>query len=284
MSLLKKLVIAASVLLVTGIIGSLVTLPSKMAAEDVTEVKNLPEGPFSNIKVHANNAKIELLPVSNHSATAELSGMDEKKYRFHADVKDDTLVIEVKDKRKLLFEMDFMSDRSIKVLVPEKDYRLIELKSDNGRIETKSMTAKELTAETNNGKVKMDDVEALTVRAESDNGRIEARNIRSSSFQARTNNGRIELEDVEGTIRAGSNNGRVSLASEEIDRDIELTTDNGKIEIYTKEEPKNAAFHVSTGNGKIEIFDESYRGSVLHGKGDHTITLNSHNGDITVSR
>ncbi|WP_144461676.1 DUF4097 family beta strand repeat-containing protein [Siminovitchia fortis] len=285
MNVLKKISVIALALLIVGIAGSVLTFKSKMTTADVSEAKTIHDSHFTKIDVKTTNSRIEIIPTKDSTVTAELSGKrgKGKKFKFDADVKGDTLYVKLKE-RQMLFTFDITPPLALKVYIPEKEYDSIRLKSDNGRISTEKIRAKEFAADTDNGRVKLKDIQGSNVTAVSNNGRIEAKSVKASSFTARSDNGKIILEDVEGKISGITNNGHISFVTDNLDRSIELETDNGGIEIQAAKEPKNASFDVRVDNGKVDIFGQTFRGDASIGKGENKIKLITNNGSVKVTK
>ncbi len=222
---------------------------------------------FTNVDLSTNNTAVEFVSTNNAEATVEYTGETNKnsKITFKADVKGDTLYVQFKEKRKFFFSFGFnFDDLKIIVSLPEKQFKKIEAKSDNGRIS-------------------VEDIEAENIMVETMNGQIRLQNVKSNTIQANTNNGKIILEHVEGEIIGTSDNGRISLITKHLNQPIELTTDNGRIEILTESEPTNATIEAKTDNGKITIFgvEDTF---ASYGKGEHLIKLRTDNGRITVTK
>ncbi|GIN92329.1 hypothetical protein J6TS1_25060 [Siminovitchia terrae] len=284
--MIKKVSIIALVLLIVGIAGSLLTVKSKMTGTEVSETKTV-QGNFSNIDVNTNSSRIEILPTKDSTATAELSGEVGKgeKFTFDADVKHDTLLVRLKNKQKFIhFDFYPTSPLSLKVYLPEKEYDSMQIKNNNGRVHVERMETEELIVDIDNGRIELSDIKGSSVRAKSANGRIDAKNIRGASFTTRLYNGRINLEDVEGEISGQTSNGRISLITDNLDRPIDLGTDNGRIEILATKEPENATFDIRVGNGKVNVFGEPNRKEAVFGNGENLIKLSTSNGSVTVSK
>lgn len=89
------------------------------------------------------------------------------------------------------------------------------------------------------------------------------------------------MKDVEGEIIGKADNGRISLITESLDRNIDLKTDNGTIEIKTKEEPKNVQFDIEVDNGSVSVFGNAVYDTVI-GNGDNLVRLKTDNGNIQI--
>jgi len=153
---------------------------------------------------------------------------------------------------------------TIKVTLPEKQYKSMMIHTDNGEIQAAGLNADQLTADTNNG-------------------RIELKEIASKNVEVEADNGKLMLDHVSGKIKGKTNNGQINVKTIDLERSIQLETDNGRIEIVTEKEPENVAFDVHVDNGRVNILDK-YEGNAVIGDGDHVIKLKTNNGKISVTK
>ncbi|MBW9234200.1 DUF4097 domain-containing protein, partial [Leptospira santarosai] len=194
---------------------------------------------FTKIEVTTNNAEVVIVPSKNSEATVEYTGANKKhKYMFNVDVKGDTLFVHLQQKRRFFFSFGFnSSDLKLTVNVPEKQYKNLQVKSDNGRISVENLQCEGVMLETDNGLIQVKKVLAKAVHVESDNGKI-------------------VLEDVKGEIQGETDNGQISLKTKKLEWPIDLATDNGSITVKTGSVPDNATIDAKTDNGKVTIFGE----------------------------
>ena len=157
----------------------------------------------------------------------------------------------------------------------------IACRTDNGRIELAELAATSLDTETDNGRIEISKVQTDRLKAKTDNGRVTMRHVEADSIYAESDNGRIEFDQVDGELTAITDNGRIVLAGEHLDRNIDFQTDNGSIEITTKRKATNATILAKTGHGRIDIYGERNSRSRF-GAELHQIRLKSDNGRITV--
>lgn len=265
------------------------------------EVITIENDRFTTIDINVQHGALFVRPSDNSITTVELIGSNEK-LQLTAEVVGDTLFVRLKNLRHWLFMFNFnMKAVTLNVFIPTKLYQSIAMKTDNGRISAEKLLGKKidantdngkiqlreiaattLTAETDNGRIEIDKVQADLLRTKTDNGRIEMRHVDADSIAVESDNGRIELEHVSGSIVGSTDNGRITLQTDSLDRNIDLQTDNGSIVIQSSIEPKNVSIHAKTGHGKVDIFGDRNSRTVI-GAGEHTIRLKSDNGRITVS-
>ncbi|QUW22362.1 DUF4097 family beta strand repeat protein [Sporosarcina sp. Marseille-Q4063] len=221
---------------------------------------------FTTIDILSDNASVEIIPTDSTTTTIEYIGKKRKnaKFDFDADVNNETLTVKFKENRWnfLRFDLSF-SKMELLVKVPQKQYDLIKTKNNNGKIKAENLDVKDISFET-------------------DNGNIEMKNVDAVSTHVQSNNGKIILEQVNGEIIGKTDNGRIMLVTNDLERQIDLTTDNGRIEIMTTTMPTNGIIDVKTANGKIDVFGKKNEKTVF-GEGKNLIKLRSDNGGITVN-
>ena len=280
--MIKRISIIGLILLVIGIIGTIFTVKSQLSGEEMLEEKAVDTNDFANIDIKTDNAEIIVLPVEDEKARVELLG-NISRYNFSTEVEGDTLNVQVKTKLKKLIHFDiFSKSLSLTVLVPKKEYERIRVQSNNGLIEVTDLEGSEMQLATNNGSVHVKNVKGDTLMLDTDNGRIDMKNVDTKLANVSSNNGRIELENVQGEIIGNTDNGRISLLTEDLDRPIELSTMNGKIDVNSKNKPTNAMLDLKTHNGKIQVFGSSEWDNMI-GNGENLIKISTDNGSITIT-
>ena len=273
---------------------------TQLPAEDSNELITITDNSFSNVNINVQHGALIVRPSNDTVTTVELIGANEK-LELTAEVIGDTLTIRLKNLRHWLFMFNFnMKAVTLNVFIPKKVYQSFAMKTDNGRIDAEKLLGKKmtvstdngriqlneiaastLTVETDNGRITLDKIQAEDIKTETDNGRIEMRYVEADTIFAESDNGRIVLEHVDGSIIGKTDNGRITLATTSLDRNIDLQTDNGSILIQSKNEPKNVSIQVKTGHGRIDVFGERNSRTVI-GAGENIIRLKSDNGRITV--
>lgn len=280
---IKRISLIAIALLVVGVVGSVITFKTAYQSDWITKEKVTPSEGIDNLDILTNNTKIEVLPTNDTDITAELSTKN-KKHELLTKVEDSTFLIQVKDKQKSFISLDLFSfGTTLKVYVPKKVYDSLQVESDNGRITLEQIQANDVYVKADNGRIEIEDIEGATVTGKASNGLISMRNIRSTAINVNTSNGKIVLDHVEGEIFGATNNGAIELVAKDLDRPIELETDNGKINIQTEQEPTNVTFDVRVDNGKVRIFGESNWDTII-GNGENIIKLKTNNGGITITK
>lgn len=266
MTKIKKTMIIALILVGIGLVGSIVTFNLADEPLTVAEEKTIESKDITAIDIRANNETVKVISTTDQATKVELTGKatNNAKDDLSVAVEGNTLSIQTENQRKF-FNFDFFTTSlTLTVYVPEKVYESLQVNIDNGQFQAEQLAVTNLDAKTNNGRIEISNIEANQVKVESDNGKL-------------------ILEDVQGEIQGKTNNGSISLVTNNLDRPIELESDNGSIKIKSENEPTNVTFLADTGNGTISIFDK-YNGNAVIGDGDNIIKLRTDNGRISVTK
>src|SRR5690625_4425892 len=260
--MVRKVSFIALILFITVNIGTIFTINTQMKQAAKLEEKIVGTNAFNNITVDTKNGEITLLPTNDEKVKVELAGNDSR-YELNTTVKNDTLNIYVKSEWNKIFSFDlFSKPLSLTVYIPEKEYDTIQVKSNNGQIHLTDIEGREIAVDTNNGKIGLENVVATLVKAETDNGSI-------------------RMENISGEIVGETNNGKIFIITEVLNWPLELHTDNGKIDVQSKNKPDNVIFDLQTHNGRVSVFGERDWETVI-GNGDNLIKLTTKNGSITI--
>lgn len=281
----KKLTLIACILIGIGVIGSLFTYrivdPKSISEEKIFEAQEI-----AIIDVDTDNVGVNVYPTTEESIKVILKGETSRNVTksFNTDVRESTLFITYDEKLRSWFNFDLfnvLQPLTLNVYLPEKQYEMLKLSSNNGAIVATELNAQQVELDTDNGRVEFEDLDAQGINVESNNGRIALTNVSAQNVNVKSDNGRVTLDHVDGKLIAETNNGGITLVTKELDRDIRFKSNNGKISITSEIEPTNVQFNVSVHNGRVNILDK-YQGSTTIGNGDHLIELTTHNGSITV--
>lgn len=268
----KKFSMLAIVLLVVGIVGGLLTFKIQQPIETVTQEIPLSNADFANLAIKADNAKINIITTNDVSATkVEFTGYESKgeNVAFDAAVNGDTLNVTLKKKQIKFFNFNFFDSltwksANINVYVPEKLYDKLHINLINGDIN-------------------IDQLAVQNAEVEAVNGNINLKNVEASHTSASLHNGDISLENIQGDITGDIINGKIFVEADHLDRNINLKTTNGQINIKTEKEPTNAAFDISVVNGSVDVLGDSNRNAIF-GNGEYKIALSTVNGKIAVTK
>lgn len=275
---MAKLVLIA--LLITALGLAVVFIwKSVNGPQNVAEGKTIRQQ-FEHIEVQTDNAKIEILPADSQNTRVELSAK-KSIYRLSTDVAGNTLNLKV-EKRYWFIPFTSVSS-TLNVYVPDKEYRSVDLISDNGKINLDGLRGASINARTDNGGIEFNNTTAKKIETATDNGSTYLNGIRAESVSVKSSNGKVRLENVDGDLSLKTNNGSITLLTNHLDRTVDMESDNGNIRIETEREPTNATIEATVDNGIINVLGDR-SGKSVFGNGKHRIILESDNGNIIVEK
>ncbi|WP_336773290.1 DUF4097 family beta strand repeat-containing protein [Paenibacillus sp. MMO-58] len=261
----KKLAAIATVLIVIGLAGSLITYFYENTVTEVFEQKTIAGSQITALNLRSDNTRIELLPSSEQDIKIQLDGstMSEEKPQLDVKAEDSTLSITMDTNRHKWFTFNIREDSlALKVYLPLKQYNELKISNNNGYILAKQLNV-------------------ASIQATTDNGRIEFSDTASQTVKVRADNGKITLDHVTGTLDEKTSNGSITLLTKEINQNITLNTNNGRILLQTEKEPAGVTFYTHVDNGRVNLFDK-YKGNTVVGDGSIQVKLTADNGSITV--
>ncbi|KPU55230.1 DUF4097 family beta strand repeat-containing protein [Bacillus wiedmannii] len=281
----KSLSIIAGIIFIIGIIGSLFTYRS-IAAVPISEEKVVNNNNVSSVIIDTNNVRVNINPTKDSNVKVKLDGEvnPNVKRTLATDEEDSTLLISYKEKQQSWFNFNIsevLAPLTLNVYLPEKQYDSLKVSNNNGYVSVKKLNATHFNINTSNGHVELREINSPKIIAEANNGIMDFKDVLAQNIHVKSNNGRIMLDHVEGEIEGQTKNGSLTLKTNELDRNLNFMTHNGKINIETEKEPTNVQFNVSVDNGSANILNK-YNGNTVIGKGENIIKLNTHNGNITV--
>lgn len=260
---IKKVGIIALIVIILGTVLNVGMSIAGVFVKNTEEIEIVEE--FMSIDITGDNTAIEVVRTSDSNGKVEFISKKSSRSKLQAYVKGDTLYVEMKRKFFSGFNLGFNSSgNKILVTVPDEKYE-------------------ELTTETENGHIIVNNLQFETVDIQSDNGKIVLEDLESKKVHVKTDNGKIDFHYVTGDIEAKSDNGQISMVTDNLDRSISLATDNGLINIRTTTDPKNATIHADIDNGRINIFGSANEETIF-GNGENLIDLKTDNGVISLTK
>ncbi|MDA1677555.1 DUF4097 family beta strand repeat-containing protein [Bacillus cereus group sp. TH152-1LC] len=283
----KSLSIIAGIIFIIGIIGSLFTYRS-IDAVPISEEKVINNNNVSSVIIDTNNVRVNINSTTDSNVKVKLDGEvnPNVKRTLATDEEDSTLLISYKEKQQSWFNFNIsevLAPLTLNVYLPEKQYDSLKVSNNNGYVAAKKLNVTHFNINTSNGRVELREINSPKIIAETNNGIMDFKDVLAQNIHVKSNNGRIMLDHVEGEIEGQTKNGSLTLKTNELDRNLNFTTHNGKINIATEKEPTNVQFNVGVDNGRANILDK-YNGNTVIGKGENVIKLNTHNGNITVEK
>lgn len=257
---------------------------------------------FDKVDIEIENGMLVIFPSEDGKMHVDITDKNYKQ-QLAVDIVNRTLVISLKEESTLwgIFRITRSTNTpTLNVRLPDRLYEriqissengsitgerlfatLLELEAENGRIDFSGIGAGRFTVNSENGDIRLKSVQAKNIEAETDNGELVMHEIQCGNIEANSANGAITLTEIDGDVQARTDNGRIHLLTGNLDRVIELETDNGAILLETRAYPENATIQADVDWGSISVFGSKNRKTVF-GSGHHPIDLQSDNGSITV--
>ena len=206
-----------------------------------SEVITIQDDSFTKVDIDVQHGALIVFPSDTAETKIELTGPKEK-LELTAEVIGETLFVRLKNKVHWLFLFNFNTKGvTLNVFIPKKLYQSISLKSDNGRINAEKIIGKQISCRTDNGRIELAEIAATSLETETDNGRIEISKVQTERLKAKTDNGRVTLRHVEAdSIYAESDNGRIEF--DKVDGELTAITDNGRIFLAGEHLDRNIDF------------------------------------------
>lgn len=266
MKITSKIALGAVGLIAIGIIGGLATY--KKVEKEPFKIEKTAPASFTSVKVNSDSSKIIVKKADISEAQAVLTGSKKanKELQLNSKVSNNVWNISVKDKGLFFFDLSFLTEnRTLTVYLPEKDYKDIFARTDNGRVIIQGLAGTSITAE-------------------SDNGRLDIKDSTAKRLEARTDNGKITFNNTKGEVYARADNGRIDYIGKEITDNIDFAADNGRLQITVEEKPDQLDIDAYTDNGSITVFGQNYKdASGTRGEGP-LVKLRTDNGKIDISQ
>ncbi|MFJ7826466.1 DUF4097 family beta strand repeat-containing protein [Psychrobacillus sp. NPDC096623] len=262
---IKKIGIIAIIVI---ILGAVINIGMSIAGGFIKNSQKieLVDEEFTRINITGDNTTIKVVPTASSHGKVEFISKKSSGRKLEAYVKGDTLYVELR--KKTLFNGFNIginaTGNKIILSVPDEKYDELRTKTDNGQIIAEDLQFNNVDIESNNGKIVLEDLETKKVNVKTDNGKI-------------------DFHNVTGDIEAKSDNGQISMVTDNLDRTISLKTDNGLINIRTTSEPKDATIQANIDNGRINIFGSANEETIF-GNGKNKINLKTDNGIISIKK
>lgn len=262
----KVIGICAAIILAIGLIGSMITLPSTMnvaRGEKIVETVSAEE--IDDLLIKSDYARIIVEPTTEDDIKVVYNKRKDTSTPLEVENKGSSVTVTIENQSRMWFNFGiFPFNETLKLSIPEKDYN-------------------RLTIQNKNGTINVQDIHAQNVTAHSNNGAIVLQNVVGEHAEVSTNNGTINISGVTGEVIGKTKNGIITLETDDLDRPIDLETNNGKITILTAKEPTNTLFDVNVGNGTVTVFGKSNWDTII-GDGENTVRVAADNGLITIKK
>lgn len=268
--MLKKLTVAAILLTILGIGGSVLTYTASNQSIDMNESQTINYENIDAIEIETISTDVEIIASNDQQdARIELKGRTNDTNPPVLSVKEQgsKLIIDLQSEKKDIqwFQLspNFAPDTlALKVYVPEK---LLN-----------SITVGGVSAD-----LYLDNIHAETMTFKSTSGDIDAYNLQFENAYIQTVSGDVGIDELVGKIAIKTTSGDISLAMMSLSYPIQIDSTSGDVELVTENELTDVKFKIQSVSGDINILDE-YNGSTVIGNGTTLAEIETTSGDISV--
>lgn len=274
-----------------GVVWVLQTQNVKGAAPDTIDMtKTVPAAGIKSLNVNADIGAVVVKPGSGSDIKARMTGrateMQKDEWTLTAENgANGTWNVTAANGKPFHFGIDIgqlitsiasgrFPGMQLEITLPPQAYEKIVVHADNGR-------------------VRLDDIQADTIDASADNGAVELNAFKGKVLKLHTNNGAIVFKHViaSSSIVAETDNGRVEGSLDELASPVTMKADNGTVWL---ELPAGspAQLDLSNDNGDVRLNasgDISYQTKEKHrinakiGAATQRVKLSTDNGNVTVN-
>lgn len=176
------------------------------------------------------------------------------------------------------------------IRIDQQRFMNANIHSNSGDIESRSLTVLgNLDIESNSGDAEFNDVKGTSMALKTSSGDISIEGYAAEHIQFEASSGDVDLEDGSAQIVGNTNSGDITLRTDDLLHNTELTSGSGDVAINLDNEPKSLEIQFSTGSGDgvirkngfiyDEISSEDHmRG--MFGNGDIKLSVATSSGDF----
>lgn len=196
----------------------------------------MPDGKFENISVNIVETDVVFEPSSDGQCRVEC--MESDKVEFSVDVSGNTLSIVRHDNRKwyefISFSWGlFTEDSAVKVYLPDKEYKKLEIHSVSGDISVPSfISLEDAFVKSVSGDIRFEAKSNGRFEASSTSGEISAFNISGSSAEIQTTSGDIDIASSSAEeLSVKSVSGEIDISDTVAKNTLTVKTTSGDVEL-----------------------------------------------------
>lgn len=273
----KQLIIGGSIFL-AGLLIFLAALAflnwdiSKLSTSSTLEKKEMAI-PFQNQSITIQDRNMPYVVMQSPDNDIHLTYYVSEKENYDIDSNGSITITKTTHYRwyDLIFNVNFQNP-VFTIQLPEKFNGNLEIKTNNGAIQAKDITAENIIFTTNNGAITLRNLQLNgNITITSDNGAINVNRVNANencSFQ--TSNGKITIDDVSAAaLTSVTNNGAIEAASVNAKEKVTFHTNNSAIHFADLNAESDV--ELKTSNGSIT-------GNLLARMSDFSITSKTSNG------
>lgn len=228
-------IIVIGALIFANVKGTLNKSENIFAEGDITSSKEsivkefIPSDDLVNFNIDVSNASLEIIKTDEKEIKIQCTNNNNSKYRIRQ--RDNEIIIEKKERFRLL-KWNNRGD-NIKIEIPSTLIATIEADTSNGTIILNDIEANNIDIGTSNGQISIENVNAKEdIEIETSNGEIEVTNLSAENIILDSSNSQAVLNNINGKeIKVDTSNAEIKI-NECIGNKVVLDTSNGEIEAY----------------------------------------------------
>ncbi|WP_167577722.1 DUF4097 family beta strand repeat-containing protein [Ammoniphilus sp. YIM 78166] len=206
---------------------------------EFSERKVIPSTDLDRIQIRTDIAHLSVGETGGDEIEVRLRGNMEQEWRdnlrFEVRQEGNQAAIELllPPNPKLSFGMS-AKELELDVLLPDKRFEEIDIRSSIGTINIENIQVDQLQAKTNVGKISL----------------LEVRGVKT---ELKTDVGLIFVEKVGGELDITSNTGKIDVLLEGITSDVRIKSNTGKVNVYSKNKPSSLKLDLRSDIGRVEV-------------------------------
>lgn len=220
----------------------------------------------------------------NESNVIKVSIYGRKNDDYKVEIKDDYLYID--NDKKINFCIGFCPNTKIEVLLPEKEYNKLKIKTISGDIDTSNISSNDITVSSTSGEIKINKSSTAAIKtisgdivfielndAEISTTSGEIKGDTVDKITAKTISGDIEISKINKYCQMTTTSGEITISSLTLEKDSLLKSISGDIKIS---KANSIYVDTSTISGDIDVDNDR------HAK--YELKIKTTSGDINVSK
>ena len=277
----KILLIVATVLVIVGLIGFVVTMANRdwnfgsMSTEEFETNTYTVSESFDKISIDVYTTDITFMFSEDERCSVECK--ETEKLRHNVSVQNGTLVINMTDTRKWYDKFGvFVGSYKMTVYLPEAEYASLKVDTDTGDVTMpEDFAFEKVNIDSDTGDVEWFATVSDTAIINLDTGDILVEKVTAENLELSSDTGSVELESVtaKGNIKADTDTGDIYLDDASC-ANLDAQSDTGDINL--KNSVADGAFNIENETGDVE-FENSDASEIFvdTSTGDITGTLRS---------
>jgi DUF4097 and DUF4098 domain-containing protein YvlB len=141
---------------------------------------------------------------------------------------------------------------SLEIYLPKKMYEALRLETNNGSVRVQDLEVEKVVIETSNGSIRIHDLQGEYVEGKTSNGRIQYQDVHVQKSELKTSNGSIHALGRLQTLQCETTNGSIRIEQGQVQQsDISATTSNGSVRIIYPLEISGVYGELKTKHGQL---------------------------------